>query len=167
MQLLTFHANEERYAIKTSKIREVLPVAKLKDLPFTHACVAGLLNYRGTAVPVIDMNMLVSGKSARLLMSTRMIIFKFQVTEDDVRPLALLAEQATEIMQHDKSQIQNYGLNMDDAQFLGEIIYNDHGTIQLVDPEKLISDSLKGTLFKTLEDTDTDSTYVSSRVKAS
>lgn len=167
MQLLTFHANEERYAIKTSKIREVLPVAKLKDLPFTHSCIAGLLNYRGTAVPVVDMNILVSGKPARLLMSTRMIIFKFQVTENDERPLALLAEQATEIMQYDKSQVQDYGLNMDEAQFLGEIIYTNQGMIQLVDPEKLISDSLKGTLFKTLEDTDANSTDVASHVKAS
>ena len=154
MQLLTFHVNEDRYAIETKKIREVLPVVKLMPLPFSNSCVSGLLNYRGQAVPVIDLNKLISGKPAHLLMSSRMIIIRYPVARDDIRLLALLAEQATEIIKHDESIVQDYGLSMDQANFLGKIIYDDHGMIQLVDPENLLSEAITADVFRPLEEPD-------------
>ncbi len=152
MQLLTFHVKEDRYAIRTSKIREILPVVKLMPLPFTLPCVSGLLNYRGTAVPVIDLTVLIANTSTRLLMSSRIIIINYQVSVDDTRSLALLAEQATEIIKHDESIIQDYGLSMENANFLGELIYDDNGMIQLVDPINLLSDKLNGSIFKMPEE---------------
>jgi len=152
MQLLTFHVSEDRYAIKTSKIREILPVVKLMPLPFTLSCVAGLLNYRGTAVPVIDLTILIANTPTRLLMSSRIIIISYQVASGDTRSLALLAEQATEIIKHDESIVQDYGLSMEDANFLGELIYDDNGMIQLVDPINLLSDKLNDSVFKKLEE---------------
>jgi len=148
MQLLTFHVKDDRYAIKTSMIVEVLPIVKLIDLPLSEPCIAGLLNYRGTAVPVVDLNILIDDTPASLLMSSRMIIINYQVAINDIRPLVLLAERATEIVQHDDSLVQDYGLAMENARFLGDVIYDDHGVIQIVDIENLLSESARITLFK-------------------
>ncbi|VAW81546.1 hypothetical protein MNBD_GAMMA12-2503 [hydrothermal vent metagenome] len=154
MQLLTFNVDCNRYAIKTCSIREVLPVVKLMSLPFSIPGVTGLLNYSGIAVPVIDLTTLISGKPTKPLMSSRIVIINHQLADNNKRLLALLLEQATEIIRHDEMMVQDYGISMKETDFLGELIYDTQGVIQLVDPVNLLSATTHNSIFKTLDNSD-------------
>jgi chemotaxis-related protein WspB len=74
MLLLTFRAAASLYAIDVSHVVEVLPRIDLRRLPHAPASLAGLLDYRGVVVPVIDMGILLGSDACRTRLSTRIIL---------------------------------------------------------------------------------------------
>lgn len=139
MLLLTFHIGPQIYAMNSGAVREVLPLLKLKPLPMAEKHVAGLLNFRGTIVPVIDTRaMLGSGPCAHSL-STRIIVVELR-SRDQQRGnlLGLIAEQVTETLRADAAQFQDDGIDIDGAPFLGPVLPYQGGMLQLVDTESLL-----------------------------
>jgi len=54
-QFLTFVLNEETYAMPVTSVREVLTVPKLTFIPQMPDYMRGVINVRGTGIPVIDL----------------------------------------------------------------------------------------------------------------
>ena len=54
---LTFLVGEVGYGIEISYVVEIISVQDITLVPQTHAYVKGIINLRGTVVPVIDMGM--------------------------------------------------------------------------------------------------------------
>ena len=57
-----------------SRVVEVLPLMNLKRVPGAPAGLAGVLNFHGTPVPVIDLNQMALGEPAARRLSTRIIL---------------------------------------------------------------------------------------------
>ena len=55
MQLVSFKLGEETYGIEITKIREIILVGEITQIPETPAYVKGLINLRSTVIPVIDL----------------------------------------------------------------------------------------------------------------
>jgi len=58
---LTFLVGEVGYGIEISYVMEIISVQDITLVPHTHAYVKGIINLRGTVVPVIDMGMRFGG----------------------------------------------------------------------------------------------------------
>jgi purine-binding chemotaxis protein CheW len=54
-QYLTFRVSGEMYAISVLEVREILPYTGATRVPLAPAAIRGLINVRGSAVPVIDL----------------------------------------------------------------------------------------------------------------
>ena len=54
---LTFLVGDVGYGIEISYVVEIISVQEITLIPHTHAYVKGIINLRGTVVPVIDMGM--------------------------------------------------------------------------------------------------------------
>jgi len=54
---LTFLVGDNAYGIEISYVVEIISVQDITLVPHTHAYVKGIINLRGTVVPVIDMGM--------------------------------------------------------------------------------------------------------------
>jgi len=54
---LTFLVGDAGYGIEISYVVEIISVQEITLVPHTHAYVKGIINLRGTVVPVIDMGM--------------------------------------------------------------------------------------------------------------
>lgn len=54
-QYLTFHLAGEEYAIGILRVKEIIPYGTLTKVPHTPASIRGVINLRGSVVPVIDM----------------------------------------------------------------------------------------------------------------
>ena len=54
---LTFLVGDLGYGIEISYVVEIISVQEITLVPHTHAYVKGIINLRGTVVPVIDMGM--------------------------------------------------------------------------------------------------------------
>ena len=74
MLLLTFRAAENLYAIDVVRVVEVVPRINLRRLPHAPGFLAGLFDYRGTVVPVVDLGVLLGSESCRDRLSTRIIL---------------------------------------------------------------------------------------------
>lgn len=58
---LTFRVGDLSCGIEINYIKEIISVQEVTLVPHTHDYVKGIINLRGTVVPVIDMNMRFSG----------------------------------------------------------------------------------------------------------
>ena len=54
-QYLTFMLGEELFAIEVLKSREILAYTKITKIPRTPTFMSGVLNLRGSVVPIIDL----------------------------------------------------------------------------------------------------------------
>ncbi len=55
MQLVSFRLAEEEYGIEITKIREIILITEITQVPQTPHYVKGLINLRGTVIPVVDL----------------------------------------------------------------------------------------------------------------
>jgi purine-binding chemotaxis protein CheW len=56
-QFLTFRIDEEEYGVEILRVQEIKGFSKITPLPNTPAEVKGMMNLRGTVVPIIDLRM--------------------------------------------------------------------------------------------------------------
>ena len=55
MQLVSFHLADEIYGIEITKVREIILMCDITQVPQTPHYVKGLINLRSTVIPVIDL----------------------------------------------------------------------------------------------------------------
>ncbi len=85
-----------RYAVRATDVAEVLPVPTRTRVPGTPGWVAGVANWRGHVLPVVDLRPVLGLASSPLPSSARVVV----VAVDDVE-LGLLAEAVSGLMDVD------------------------------------------------------------------
>jgi chemotaxis-related protein WspB len=148
MVLLVFQSGEERLSLDVSRVIEVMPVVNMKKAPHTPEYIAGLLNYRGTIVPVVDLSELLSGNHHAPLLSTRIILVDYTGTDGNHHTLGLMAERVTETVSASEKDMQSSGIESETAGYLGPIIIDERGMIRLVEVNRILPESLQKILFQ-------------------
>jgi chemotaxis-related protein WspB len=148
MLFLTFQLAEDRYAIESEQVIEVLPLINLKRIPHTPTGLAGLFNYHGESVPLIDLAELTLGTPSRKWMSTRIIVVKYGDSSSGAHVLGLLAEQATQTVRRNQEEFKDSGARTTAAPYLGAIAIDASGILQRVDINHLLPQSLRSQLFQ-------------------
>src|SRR5438477_132510 len=77
MLFLVFQLGTDRYAIEAHQVIEVLHLVNLKHIPQAPSGVAGIFDYHGASVPLIDLAELAVGEPSRRWMSTRIIVVNY------------------------------------------------------------------------------------------
>ena len=96
MLFLLFQLGQDRYALDAGQVTEVLPLVEIKQVPQAPPGVAGVFDFRGAPVPVIDLSQLALGRPAQRRLSTRLIVVHHRDEGGEQRLLGLIAEMATE-----------------------------------------------------------------------
>lgn len=146
MLLLSFQIGEEKYAIKAGLVMEITPMVKMEHIPKTPDYIAGLFNYRGNPLPVIDLCQLYLGRPCKPQISTRVMIIQYIGTSYIPRLLGLVGENVTETI-HTNEELIESGVSMDETPSLGKILNYDQGIIHYVETEKLLPDEVRAKLF--------------------
>jgi chemotaxis-related protein WspB len=147
MLFLKFRIGSESYALDTARIAEVLPLVEITRVPQAPAGIAGLINYRGASVPVIDLSELMMGEPARLHISTRLILVHY-----GEHLLGLIAEQATETMRRDAGSFADSGIASDAAPYLGPVTQDGGRLIRWIEVQKLLPSAVSSVLFRRTEE---------------
>ncbi len=95
MLLLLFQIRENHFALDATQVVEVAPLLNFKPIPHAPDYVAGKINYRGKAVPVIDLCFLRAGVAAAERLSTRIILINYPGEGRKENLLGLVAEHVT------------------------------------------------------------------------
>ena len=146
MLFLLFQLGNDRYALEANRVVEVVPLLSLKTIPQAPKGVAGILVYRGRAIPALDLCDLTFGRPARERMSTRIIIVSYSEAPGHNQLLGLIAERATEMMQRDVQDFVEAGVKPT-APFLGPVLIDERGVIQLLYAQKLLAENVRELLF--------------------
>jgi chemotaxis-related protein WspB len=147
MLYLKFRIGTESYALDTAQIVEVLPLLQITRVPQAPAGVAGLINYRGISVPVVDLSELMLGEPARPHISTRLILVRY-----GEHLLGLVAEQATEMMRREAASFADSGIASDAAPYLGPVTHEGGQLIRWIDVQKLLPAAVSSVLFRQAEE---------------
>lgn len=147
MLLLIFQSGKDRYGLDASRIIEVAPFAALKQVPHAPAGMAGLLNYRGTVVPVIDLSTVLNGPPCRARLSTRIVLVDVGGDAAAPRILGFVAERVTETVACREEDLQAPGVTAPQAPYLGKILLDRQEMIQRIDPAAVLSEALREALF--------------------
>jgi chemotaxis-related protein WspB len=150
MLFILFQIGRDRYALSASSIIEVLPLMNLKRVPGAPDGVAGVLNYRGTPVPVIDLNEMTLAEPAARRLSTRIILVKYPLEAEHPHMLGLIAEHATNMIQRSVQDFIETGVESDDARYLGRVANDPGGLIQWIEVERLLTPEVRNVLFRKL-----------------
>lgn len=139
MLMLLFYVGPDRYALGCSHVVEVIPLVELRKLYHAPEYMAGLFNYRGSIVPVLDLCHLIQGSCSSNCLSTRIILVNYQYQNQTSRLIGLMAERVTDTVDVLESQFKEEGIHLEDAAYLGKIIMDEQGTIQQLRLEHLLS----------------------------
>lgn len=147
MLFVLFHLGKERYALEAQHVVEVVPLLALKKFPQSPRGVAGMFIYRGRPVPALDLCELTLGRPAVEHLSTRIIIVNHSSKPGEELLIGLIAERATETLRREEKDFVDSGVRVASTPFLGPMLTDERGVIQLINPEKLLQDSVRALLF--------------------
>lgn len=147
MLLLVFQLGSNRFALDAQSIVEVAPYVKLEPIAHAPNYMAGLFDYRGELVPVIDLCRMVQDQACNRHMTSRIMLVQYPLPWGEYRPLGLLAEQVTETIKLDRDDFASAGVHIEDAPYLGDIARDEQGMIHLLCPEQLLSRTVCEQLF--------------------
>jgi len=147
MLFLLFQLDADRYVVPARDVLEVLPLVSMKALPGAPTGIVGVANYRGQAVPVLDLVLLALGRPAARRVSTRLLIINFPHAGGRDRLLAVMVERATELLAKDPGEFRPLGLVLAGARYLGPVVQDPRGMIQRVEVAALLTDELCAALY--------------------
>jgi chemotaxis-related protein WspB len=147
MLFLVFQVGEDRYALDTATVAEVLPLIEITAIPLAPAGIAGLCNYHGVAVPVIDLNVLLIGRPAERRVNTRIVLVRYPDRTGALQLLGLIAERATETIRRDPADFVASGVTGRDTPYLGPVATDPRGLLQWVNAGALLPAPVRDALF--------------------
>ncbi|MBU0934140.1 MAG: chemotaxis protein CheW [Spirochaetes bacterium] len=104
-QFLTFTLNEEQYAVPVSKVREVLEYTRITKLPRTSEYMKGIINLRGSGVPVIDLRLKFGMPETSVAKDTAIIVLDVDGGDGAV-VVGALADAVHEVVEIPKDQVE-------------------------------------------------------------
>jgi purine-binding chemotaxis protein CheW len=104
-QYLTFKLDEEIFALGIDKVREVLDYTSVTKVPQTPDFMRGVINLRGSVVPVVDMRLKFGMAKTEKTVNTCIIIVEINL-EGETTVLGALADSVQEVLDLEPQQIE-------------------------------------------------------------
>ena len=104
-QYLTFKLDEEIFALGIDKVREVLDYTSVTRVPQTPDFMRGVINLRGSVVPVVDMRLKFGMAKTEKTVNTCIIIVEINL-DGETTVLGALADSVQEVLDLEPQQIE-------------------------------------------------------------
>jgi purine-binding chemotaxis protein CheW len=104
-QYLTFTISNETYALNVSSVKEVQEFTSLTKVPRMPDFMRGIINLRGSVVPVIDLKMKFGMGSTEKDIDTSIIVTEVTI-DDEIVIMGLLTDSVKEVIELNESEIE-------------------------------------------------------------
>ena len=104
-QYLTFKLDDEVFALGIDKVREVLDYTSVTKVPQTPDFMRGVINLRGSVVPVVDMRLKFAMAKTEKTVNTCIIIVEINL-DGETTILGALADSVQEVLDLEPHQIE-------------------------------------------------------------
>lgn len=124
VQFLTFTLGSETFALEVSNVREVLEVIPITRIPKMPDFMSGVINVRGSVVPVIDLRLKLGMTRTEATVNTCIVVLEFKAGNDSVI-LGTLVDSVQEVLEFDDGHIEppprvGLGMRTDFIQGIGK-----------------------------------------------
>jgi purine-binding chemotaxis protein CheW len=140
VQYLTSKLDEEVFALDVAKVREILEYTGITKVPQTPDFMRGVINLRGSVVPVIDLRLKFGMTATAQTVNTCIIVVEVD-QEDETLVLGLLADSVQEVIEMEPEQIEaaphiGTRLNTDFIKGMGK---HDNRFVMILDIDRLFT----------------------------
>lgn len=104
-QYLTFKLAEEVFAVDVEKVREILELTTITKVPRTPDYMRGVINLRGSVVPVMDMRLKFGMPASEQTVNTCIIVVEV-LHDNEVVVIGALADSVQEVFELEPEQIE-------------------------------------------------------------
>ncbi|MDY0300371.1 MAG: chemotaxis protein CheW [Trichlorobacter sp.] len=141
VQYLTFKLADEVFALDVAKVREILEYTSITKVPQTPEFMRGVINLRGSVVPVIDLRLKFGMAPTEQTINTCIIVV--EVTLDgDTTVLGALADSVQEVVEMEPEQIEpapHIGTRLN-TEFIKGMGKHDDNFIIILDIDRVFSE---------------------------
>ncbi|MBF0488684.1 MAG: purine-binding chemotaxis protein CheW [Nitrospirae bacterium] len=141
-QYLSFKLDTEVFAIEISKVREVLEFVSVTKVPQTPAYMRGVINIRGSVIPVVDLKYKFGMDVTQKTINTCVIIVEVKVNGDNT-VIGALTDSVSEVFELDSKNIEpapSIGSQMN-VEFIKGMGKRDGAFIIILDIDRVFSRS--------------------------
>ncbi len=139
-QYLTFKLGEEVFALEVANAREILEFISITKVPRTPDFMRGVINLRGSVVPVMDMRVKFGMSQTEKTVNTCIIVVEVSV-EGERMVLGALVDSVQEVFELEADQIEpppRLGLRIR-TEFIKGMGKRDNQFIMILDIDKVFS----------------------------
>ncbi len=137
---LSFKLGDEEFAAHVGKVLNILELTKITEVPKAPDYMKGVINLRGTVLPVVDTRIKFGMKPTEYTTNTCIVVMEVEL-DNDIVQVGALVDAVQAVLEIDDSQIQpppSIG-----SKYKSEFIYGmvkvDEKFIMLLDMEKVFS----------------------------
>jgi len=105
VQYLAFKLGSEVYAVDVAKVREILDYPPITKVPRTPDFMRGVINLRGSVVPVVDMRLKFGMSMTEKSVNTCIVVVEALV-ENELTTIGALADSVQEVVELDPTNIE-------------------------------------------------------------
>jgi purine-binding chemotaxis protein CheW len=142
-QYLTFKLDEEVFALDVAKVREILEYTSVTKVPQTLDFMRGVINLRGSVVPVIDLRLKFGMTATEQTVNTCIIVAEVDMGDETIL-LGALADSVQEVDEMEPGQIEaaphiGTRLNIDFIKGMGK---KDGNFVMILDIDKVFTNDI-------------------------
>lgn len=104
-QYLTFKLGAEMFALDVAQVREILDFTTITKVPGAPAFMRGVINVRGSVVPVVDLALKFGMPQAEKTLETRIVVVEV-VHEGRVTVIGAVADAVRNVIEIDPARIE-------------------------------------------------------------
>ena len=139
-QYVTFSLMGEEYALQIDQVREIIQCERVTSIPSMPAVVRGMMNLRGTVVPVIDLPLKFGLAGTPIGPATYLVVVEV-VWSGEVTRLALLTTElgrVIDVAAGDLKPVPDFGTRIQ-SEYLRGVGQIDGRFVLFLDTERLLS----------------------------
>lgn len=104
-QYLTFILGGKTYGLAIDNIKEIIEYGDITEVPMTPEFISGVINLRGSVVPVIDLSQRFSGKVTEHTKRTSIVILELK-NDDLMIDIGVTVDMVNEVLDVNSSDIE-------------------------------------------------------------
>lgn len=135
-QFLTFNLGEELYGVDILRVQEIKGYTAVTKIPNTPSYIKGVLNLRGTIVPIVELRTKFGMPTIEYTMFTVIVVV---VVKDKV--MGLVVDAVSDVLDIDKKDVQappNFGARIN-VSFMNGIGKSGDKLVTLLDIDRMLS----------------------------
>ena len=153
-QFLTFILSDEEYGVDILRVQEIKGWDAVTKIPNTPKYVRGVINLRGTIVPIIDLRIRFSMEQREYGPTTVVIVLKVMSGDNDSRIMGIVVDGVSDVYNIKKENINaapDFGESVDSS-FVKGLATIEENMVIILDIDHMLNSDELATLNKAVDD---------------
>lgn len=142
-QFLTFTLDDQEFGLEILRVQEIKNFTRVTPIPNMPACIKGVMNLRGTIVPIVDLRIRFDMTTTQYNQFTVIIVVNV-----GSRIMGLVVDAVSDVLNVESNAIEpTPDLGAIDTSFISGLAKSGDRLVTLLDIEKLLADQVQTTNF--------------------